>query len=58
MQNQVGGMFERTLDAAIGRDHQVAESFKELENQLDQAKVRIERPVKRSVRLETMKRRD
>ena len=41
IQTQVGGMFDKTLEAAIGRRNELSESFKELNEQLEKAKVKI-----------------
>jgi hypothetical protein len=41
IQTQVGGMFDKTLEAAIGRRYELSESFKELNEQLEKAKVKI-----------------
>lgn len=35
---QVGGMFDKTLDAAIGKRHEMSANFEELEKQLTDAK--------------------
>jgi hypothetical protein len=41
IQTQVGGMFDKTLDAAIGKRVVLAESFSELNEQLEQTKEKI-----------------
>jgi hypothetical protein len=41
IQTQVGGMFERTLDAAIGKKELFNESFAELNDQLEKTRTRI-----------------
>lgn len=41
IQNQVGGMFDKTLDAAIGNRVVISENFEELTSQIDQAKAKI-----------------
>ncbi len=41
IQTQVGGMFDKTLDAAIGKRVMLSEQFEELNMQLDQTKSKI-----------------
>lgn len=41
IQTQVGGMFDKTLDAAIGKGALVSENFAELSEQLEQTKTKI-----------------
>jgi predicted transcriptional regulator len=38
IQTQVGGMFDKTLDAAIGKRHELSAGFEDLEKQLSDAK--------------------
>ncbi|MGA9997805.1 MAG: hypothetical protein WBP93_20485 [Pyrinomonadaceae bacterium] len=41
IQSQVSGMFERTLDAAIGGRNELSKNFEELNEQLEKAQARI-----------------
>jgi uncharacterized protein YicC (UPF0701 family) len=41
IQSQVGGMFERTLDAAIGQRNVLSENFEDLNKQLEKAQTKI-----------------
>jgi oligoendopeptidase F len=41
IQTQVGGMFERTLDAAIGKREALSQNFEDLDEQLERAKSKI-----------------
>jgi hypothetical protein len=41
IQSQVGGMFERTLEAAIGGRNELSKNFEELNEQLEKAQARI-----------------
>ena len=41
IQTQVGGMFERTLDAAIGKRSELSQNFEEINQQLEEAKSKL-----------------
>jgi predicted RNA-binding protein with PIN domain len=41
IQNQVGGMFDKTLDAAIGKKEILSNQFEELTDQLEKTKIKL-----------------
>lgn len=41
IQTQVGGMFDKTLEAAIGKRELLSESFEQINEQLEKAKVKV-----------------